>query len=148
MKQKFFPKLIFTAGFFLFFLVRPVFAQLPSGTTDLVPCTGFECNWCSVFQLLQTVFNTAQIIIFPLIVIYIIYGAVLYIISATTGSEEGLTKARATATDAIIGLIIVMLTFVIVNATIVGILGANVSLENFVRVDCTKIDTTPTTTTQ
>lgn len=118
------------------FATLPAFAQeLP----QLVTCSGGACKWCDVFALLQRVFNTAEVIVFPLVVIYIIYGATLYIISATSGSEEGINKARATVTDAIIGLVLVLLTFVIVNATITGITGGKI--ENFVSLDCSVVDT-------
>lgn len=119
--------------------VRPAFAQSSAASQDLVTCSGYACKWCDVFGLLQRVFNTAEAIVFPLVVIYIIYGAVLYIISSTSGSEEGLEKARATVTDAIIGLVLILLTFVIVNATIIGITGSK--LENFIKIDCSVIDT-------
>ncbi len=134
------------------FLARPAMAAtaFPSLPPDLVPCAGASCNWCNVFKLLQTVFNTAEVIIFPIIVIFIIYGAVLYIISSITGSEEGISKARETATDAIIGLIIIMLTFIIINATIIGIVGQQVSITNFVNLSCSDIttDIIPATGTQ
>lgn len=125
------------AGSSLFY-VQNASAQI--GTpVDLVTCSGYACKWCDVFALLQRVFNTAEVIIFPLVVIFVIYGAVLYIISSTSGSEEGLKKARATVTDAIIGLILILLTFVIVNATIIGITGSK--LANFISIDCSVIDT-------
>lgn len=123
-------------------LVLPAVTSAQVGTpTDLVTCSGYACKWCDVFALLQTVFNTATVIIFPLVVIYIIYGAVLYVTSATSGSQDGLTKARGTITDAIIGLILILLSFVIVNAVIVGITGSKI--ENFVNIDCSVIDTNP-----
>lgn len=141
MKQKLQKFFILIVSSVFLFASNPAFAQFAK-PEDLVPCSGIKCDWCSVFKLLQTVFNTAEVIIFPLIVIYIIYGAVLYIISATSGSEEGLTKARATATDAIIGLVIVLLTFVIVNATIIGIVGNGVTLKQFISVDCSQVNNT------
>ena len=79
---------------------------------------------------------------FPLIVIFIMYAAILYIIGSTSGSEDSLKKARSTLTDAIIGMIIMLLTFIIVNATIVGITGT-ADIEDFLSVDCNKINTEP-----
>lgn len=132
---------MFAASGFAIFLAKPALAAFPT-PSDLVPCSGAGCDWCSVFKLLQTVFNTAEIIVFPLIVIYIIYGAVTYIISSITGSEEGLSKARATVTDAIIGLVIILLTFVIVNATLIGIAGSSATVESFVNLNCSDINNT------
>lgn len=119
-------------------VAAPAFAA--TSISDLVPCSGGACDWCSVFALLQKVFNTAEVIVFPLIVIYIIYGATLYIISATSGSEEGISKARSTVTDAIIGLVIVMLTFIIVNATIIGIAGNQISIQSIVGIQCETVN--------
>ncbi len=133
---------IVAIGFFGL-LAKPqmIFAQESTfpETPQLVTCSGAACKWCDVFALLQRAFNTAEVIIFPIIVIYIIYGAVLYIIGSTSGSEESIEKARSTVTDAIIGLVLLMLTFIIVNAAIIGITGSKI--ENFVNLDCSVIDT-------
>ena len=124
------------------FIASPAFAQFTKPFPDLVTCSGAACNWCSVFEMIQRVFNTAVYIMFPLIVIFIMYAAILYIIGSTSGSEDSLKKARSTLTDAIIGMIIMLLTFIIVNATIVGITGT-ADIEDFLSVDCNKINTEP-----
>ena len=68
------------------------------GEGDIVPCQGIGCNWCDLIKLLQNVFNVAAGILGILIMIYIFYGAILYIIGGSVGSDEQTKKAKSTIT--------------------------------------------------
>jgi len=138
-------KIFYSLIISLFFALQvgmaiPARAQTPAPTTtpsiggDLVPCAGPECQWCDVFSLLQRVFNTAAFLLFFLIVIYILYGGILYVIGALAGSDSQTKRAKDIVSDAIAGLIISLLTFVIINAAIVGLTGSRI--ENFLDIPC------------
>ena len=54
-------------------MVPMKYGQAQLGGQDLVPSCAPICDWCDVFELLQNVFNTAAIIIVPLIMVFIFY---------------------------------------------------------------------------
>lgn len=117
-----------------FFFATVARAQGTGKPEDLVPCAGAECDWCDVFKLLQNVFNTAALLLSLIIIVFIVYGGVLYIIGATAGSDTQIKRAKEIVGDAITGLIIALLSFIIVNAAIVGLTGARI--EDFLNVTC------------
>ncbi len=94
-------------------LVAPValvFAQFraidcPSG----INCTGTR----SVNDLIKLVINWLLGIAFGIAVLFLIIGGFWYITSA--GNEETAEKGKNTAVNAIIGIVIIILSYVIVN---------------------------------
>lgn len=95
-------------GFYCF----PLFVQ----AAGLVPCGGPsepECNICHLLQLAQNVVYFAIEIAFLIIVILIVYGGFLWIFSA--GKEENIRTGQKTIYNAIMGLIIILAAWVIVN---------------------------------
>lgn len=113
--------------------VSSVSAQTP----DLVPCSGITCKWCDVFELIQTIINTGLVVIAPIIIVFIFYGGILYIIGSAAGSDEQITKAKSTVVDAIIGMVIVLLTWALINSVVLGLTGQ--PLFRFAAIDCSEI---------
>lgn len=88
------------------------FAQINVG----IPCdpTKQNCqNIRSVNDLIKTIINWLLAIAFAIAVLFLIIGGFQYITSA--GNEEAAQKGKSTAINALIGIIIIVLSYVIVN---------------------------------
>ncbi len=88
--------------------------------------TGLRCGDTSVAQIFRTIINWALGIAFGVAVIFLIIGGFRYITSA--GNEEGAEKGKASVINALIGIVIIVLSYVIVNvvANLVQGNGSNV----------------------
>ena len=88
-----------------------VFAQLPQN----IGCQpGQNCSVGSdINSLIRTVINWLLGIAFGVAVLFLIIGGFWYITSA--GNEETAEKGKNTAINAIIGIVIIVLSYVIVN---------------------------------
>ena len=76
--------------------------------------TGLNCNaGTSINQLIRTVINWLLAIAFGVAVLFLIIGGFQYIVSA--GNEEAAEKGKSTAVNALIGIVIIILSYVIVN---------------------------------
>lgn len=70
-------------------------------------------NITSVNQLIKTIINWLLAIAFAVAVLFLIIGGFQYITSA--GNEEAAEKGKGTAVNALIGIVIIVLSYVIVN---------------------------------
>jgi hypothetical protein len=85
-------------------------AQLPNN----IGCQpGQNCQVTSVNGLIKTVINWLLGVAFGVAVLFLIIGGFWYITSA--GNEETAEKGKGTAINAIIGIVIIVLSYVIVN---------------------------------
>jgi len=107
-----------------------VFAPLLVADAQLnrnLPCdtaTGLNCNaGTDINQLIKTVINWLLAIAFGVAVLFLIIGGFQYIISA--GNEEAAEKGKGTAVNALIGIVIIILSYVIVNV-VANFVGKNV----------------------
>jgi len=94
----------------------PLFAgaQLKTSNNDLCVGTGLNCNAGNdVNSLIKTVINWLLGIAFGVAVLFLIIGGFWYITSA--GNEETAEKGKNTAINAIIGIVMIILSYVIVN---------------------------------
>lgn len=110
-------KIIFII-FTIFLFANTAFAACP--TQGLVPC-GTEdcpCTLCHLFVLIKRIidFLTTHVAI-PLVAIMGFVSAILFI--TAHGDPQWIVKARQTITAAIIGFIIVLSSWVIVNTIVV-----------------------------
>ena len=90
-----------------------VFAQLRTNDQSLCQGTGLNCEATSANQLIRTVINWLLGVTFGVAVLFLIIGGFRFITSA--GNPEGQTKGKQTIVNAIIGIIIIVLSYVIVN---------------------------------
>ncbi|MDE2311950.1 MAG: TrbC/VirB2 family protein [Patescibacteria group bacterium] len=109
-------------------LVMPlvaVHAQLQTNNQALCQGTGLNCQATNVNSLIKTVINWLLGIAFGIAVLFLIIGGFWYITSA--GNEETAEKGKNTAINAIIGIVIIILSYVIVNvvANLVSSSGGN-----------------------
>lgn len=97
--------------------LTPLFAgaQFSSGeNSKLCTGTGLNCNaGQDVNSLIKTVINWLLGIAFGVAVLFLIIGGFWYITSA--GNEETAEKGKNTAINAIIGIVMIILSYVIVN---------------------------------
>lgn len=78
------------------------------------PSTGLRCDQnATINGLIRTVINWLLAIAFGVAVLFLIIGGFWYITSA--GNEETAEKGKNTAFNAIIGIVIIILSYVIVN---------------------------------
>lgn len=77
------------------------------------PSSGLNCSATSVNGLIRTVINWLLAIAFALAVLFLIIGGFWFITSA--GNEETAEKGKSTAINAIIGIVIIVLSYVIIN---------------------------------
>lgn len=95
------------------FMVLPlveVYAQLPN---NLGNTPGLRRTETNLNSLITTVINWLLGIAFGIAVLFLIIGGFWYITSA--GNEETAEKGKNTAINAIIGIVIIILSYVIVN---------------------------------
>lgn len=97
-----------------------VFAPLLVSNAQLnrsLPCdqaTGLNCSaGTNINQLIRTIINWLLAIAFGIAVLFLIIGGFQYITSA--GNEEAAEKGKGTAVNALIGIVIIVLSYVIVN---------------------------------
>lgn len=88
----------------------------------LVPCGGQgqdPCTWCHLMQLFKNVINFLMYIAFPLAAVMIVVGGIM--IMTAGGSTERVAKGKEIVTAAVIGLLIALLSWLIID-TIIGII--------------------------
>ncbi len=78
------------------------------------PSTGLNCTaGGSVNALIRTIINWMLGVAFAIAVVFLIFGGFMYITSA--GNEESAEKGKGTVVNALIGIVIIILSYVIVN---------------------------------
>ncbi len=88
-------------------------AQLNRGL-QCDPTTGLNCAaGTDINSLIRTIINWLLGIAFAVAVLFLIIGGFQYIVSA--GNEEAAEKGKSTAVNALIGVVIIILSYVIVN---------------------------------
>lgn len=77
-------------------------------------CAGATCTWCDFIQFGQGIINfLMQDIAFPLAVLFIIYGGIMMMINS--GNPSKLQESRGIILSAVIGLAILLGSWVILN---------------------------------
>ena len=97
------------------FILLPLIAGAASTSTGLVPCggEGDPCTVCDLLVLAQNVLEFALNMAFLVIIGFVVYGGFRWIFSL--GKEENLKAGQQIITNAIIGLIIILTAWIIVN---------------------------------
>jgi len=80
----------------------------------LVPnCSGPTCTFCHLLQLAQNVINFLLTLSLFLAVIFIVWGAIMMMLSA--GNEKNFESAKKIMTGAVIGVAVVLGSYIILN---------------------------------
>ena len=85
--------------------------------------TGLRCQDQNINELIAYVINILLGVAFGIAVLFLIIGGFWYITSA--GNEETAEKGKNTAVNAIIGIVIIILSYVIVNVVSRLVAGGN-----------------------
>lgn len=75
--------------------------------------TGVRCSEGSIAAIFRLIINWALAIAFIAAVIMLIYGGFLYITSA--GNTDNATKGKTAITNALVGVVIIVLSYIIVQ---------------------------------
>lgn len=79
----------------------------------LIPCDGPECQACHFVQLGQKIITWLVSISAGIIALMFAWGGMQFVMSA--GSSEGISKGKAKMTDALIGFVILLASWLIVD---------------------------------
>lgn len=116
MKKNF--KILILTGALFSLIFFPTFLTYAKG---LVPCGGEgeePCNLCYFFVLISKVISFLMVdIAIPLVAIMALVSAVMFIIAS--GNPQMITRARQTITATVVGFVIVLGSWVIVNTIVV-----------------------------
>lgn len=121
--QKILPAISSLGVLSVFFGVFFTVSGESNNNSNIIPCTGVDCNICSVFELISNIINFATFTIAaPLGGLIMAYGGIKMIISGGNESarEEGINAIKA----AIYGLVITLAAWLMVN-TVLGALADN-----------------------
>lgn len=77
------------------------------------PGAGLRCSETSIPQIFRTIINWALGIAFGVAVIFLIIGGFRYMTAG--GNEESVEKGKSSVINALIGIVIIVLSYVIVN---------------------------------
>jgi len=114
--KKSMKKLIIFSLLILLFAPLSASATSATSTTGLVPCGGTgedPCTACDLLILFQNVLKFALIIVFLIVIVFIVYGGFRWIFSG--GNEANIKAGMKIITNAIVGLMIVLCAWLIVN---------------------------------
>jgi hypothetical protein len=118
--------------YFIFFIVFSVFFTLPSLTQAwsfgdrLIPieCSQGDGKDCKVEQLIQVAINVFQLILGvlgSLTLLFFVYGGFIWVLSR--GNSQMIEKGKSILTGALVGMSLVMASWVIVNFIIAALTG-------------------------
>lgn len=100
----------------------------------LVPCDGFNCTLCSVFELSKNIIDWLVGFIFAISVGFIVWAGMLMMFSG--GDSSAVSKARETATTAVIGVAIALSGWLIIG-TLLGVLTGSDKVMPWNKITCT-----------
>ncbi|MBI5079350.1 hypothetical protein HZB06_01575 [Candidatus Wolfebacteria bacterium] len=111
---------------FVFLFAVLTFAS-STANADLLPCTGLGCaklGFCGFGMLGKNIIDfMLYTLVMPLAAIMIVYGGIMMMIAG--GNESRFASGKSAATSAVIGLVIALLAWLIVDTIIKVITGGS-----------------------
>lgn len=114
--------------FFGLILMQAPFLFFVANADGLVPCSGLDCDWCSLMQLGKNIIDFMMYLIFPLATIAIVWGGIL--IMTSRESVDQLKRGRSIIFSAVIGILIALLSWTIID-TIIKVVALNFEASSF-----------------
>jgi len=113
-----------TILFFIFYFLFFISVANAAGLVPLVPCGGKDasgnsqpaCTWCYLMQMFKNIVDFLIYIIFPIAAAMIVIGGISIMTAA--GSPAKISKGREIITAAIIGLLIALFSWLIIDTII------------------------------
>jgi hypothetical protein len=84
---------------------------VPCGTSTTPPCT-----WCHLMLLIKNIIDLLMNIVFPLAAVMIVIGGIM--IMTAGGSTERVSRGKQILTAAVIGLLIALLSWLVIDTII------------------------------
>ncbi len=106
--------LVFAAALAVVLMVLP-FDTAEAGNW-LVQCTGLDCNYCTMIGTLRAVVSWLAIIAAVLAAIVLMFGGFKMVTSA--GNESGYQDGKKYVYNAVLGLVILLAAFTLVDVVI------------------------------
>jgi len=103
--------ILLSTFYFLFSILIAEAALVPCG-----PGPGRECTWCDFGVLIKNIIDFMIYLVFPLAAVMIVVGGIM--IMTAGGSTERVANGRGIITAAIIGILIALLSWLIVDTII------------------------------
>lgn len=103
---------LFSGSYFLVSAAR-------ANAAGLVPCGGTgqsPCNWCHFSQLAINIIDFLMYLVFPLAAVMIVIGGIFIMTSG--GSSGRFSKGKEMITAAVIGILIALLSWIIIDTII------------------------------
>ena len=110
-----FKNLKFVALFVVIVMVI-VIVSFSVAQAAIVPCAPGKCTWCDLMQLIKNVIDFLMYLVIPLSVIMIVIGGI--IIMTAAGSTQRVSQGKEIATAALVGLLIALLSWIIIDTTL------------------------------
>lgn len=112
------------AGLGIFLIVWILSVGFPNAAqaAGLVPCSGPDCNYCSFLQLVKNIIDFLLYLIFPVATLMVVVGG--FFVLTTGGAPERAKRGRSIITAAIVGLVIALLAWLIID-TIIKVIAPN-----------------------
>jgi hypothetical protein len=111
--------ILFSIFYFLFSILVVEAALVPCG-----PGIGKECTWCDFGQLIKNIIDFLMYIVIPLAAIMIVVGGIM--IMTAGGSTERVSNGKKIVTAAIVGLLIALLSWLIIDTIIKLLTGGRI----------------------
>jgi len=109
-------------------------ASLPASAAGLVPCNGPDCKLCHLLVLIVNITNfLMRNIAAPLAGLMFLVGGIMMV--AAGGSESRFSKGKEIFLNTLIGVVIVLSSWAIVN-TLIMIFGSGQLAGNWWNVQC------------
>lgn len=112
------------------------FIIIPSiafGQTGLVTCEGPDCNWCSFVAMVNRIVTWLIAFLSVLAVIVMVYAGFLMVTSG--GNKDAWTKGKSMLTKVVVGIIIVLAAWLIVD-TLLRMLTDRGGINEWMPKDC------------
>jgi len=109
---------LFSVSFALLPLVT-IAALVPCGTSTTPPCT-----WCHLGQLIKNIIDFLMYIVIPLAAVMIVVGGIM--IMTAGSSTERVAKGKEIVTAAVVGLLIALLSWLIIDMIIKLLTGGRI----------------------
>lgn len=111
---------------FLFSIFYFLSSKIYAAETGLVPCQGLDCTFCHLLTLAERVIDfSLYYIAVPLVVIFIIYGG--FVILTAGDRPEKVSDGRKIITSAVVGLLIALLAWLLIDIILQLIAGNNLT---------------------
>ena len=98
------------------FILGVFFSPLLTGATGLIPCDGVTCQACDLVQLGQNLLSWFIKTMAAVIVLIFAWGGLKMVMSG--GSTEGVSEAKGMMTNAVIGFIVLLGSWLVVDTVL------------------------------